>query len=1157
MEARSRIILLSALVFFVAIFALFAEDTDCDEPVASFSYMGFVYEIEDDHAILAGQETSFIVDDPFVVPDVVPYEDNDLPVTKIKEGAFKQNYNLQGTLKLGRNIQFVHKDAFSECKNLKEVIVYGETDVEVIIDKSAFYCCTSLESITVKNCILMTGDNCFSGCTSLIYVNIDTVERLGSMTFQYCSSLLRFDSTVFQITQYAFQDCSSLYEVNIAGTVLIGEYAFVGCTSLVTFNCEDLLSMHNLSIGMGAFKGCISLKNVSALFYRLHRYCFEDCESLESFDFDSVYSYSTKEDEVDGEIPEGCFKGCKSLKQVDVTGIERITGVGREAFEDCTGLESVTLPYIKYMEANAFKHCEKLKSFTGPDETKITMFTSVFEGCKSLETVNAHFGELGDYGFCGCESLKSLVIDTGIHIIPIYCFSGCIKLSSVEKDEGFLTIMEGAFMGCTGLEKVSVSNTGLTLWESSFDGCESLSDIGDLVNGLNEVPEYCFRNTALTSITFTKKVDIREGAFTGCESLERINGLSNIKIIEAEAFSGCYKLEHILDSNESFSDGIQIGENAFYGCRCLAKTQIAFATGNHTVGDNAFDIGNGLIINVFCISHEGEKTLKNARGETYFNYIGQKESIEYEFCPATGILKIRGEGDLSFTKEEAPWCDSEDFDYLYVLELGDKITSVGDGLFANSHLTGLLYIPDSVKKIGKSAFKNSNFVSICIGTGLETVGEYAFYGCEKITGHLEFKNIYAIEQSAFYGCTSITGLTINGNNVVVGDYSFSGCESMRNIVIGEGVAKIGKYAFEGCVMLNDEAIELKKCPEFGENCFSFGTADANVSVLFLIPEESAISLFDDTHDENTTLSFNRGTCGDGCSFYYNLDSYTLNIMCVENGTGAMTDYSTDNPAPWGVVRLLIETVNISPAITHIGDYAFYGCENVTSVNFPTTIGATSLESIGKHAFDSCYRLGSLNISFVKTIDDFAFANCGYSGIMDLTYVETIGNSAFMKCTGITKIILENVVTIGEKAFMLCGIKDILTIPKSTTSIGNYAFYQCNGLSGGKIIFEGGFVEIGVYAFALGTPESLEAKVTLVSDGWANAENIPEKVFGLFTEPTFDTGPEETKSDNTMFYIMGAIVLLLIVVITVLLYKMGIISFKREKKPAKKETGGDK
>ena len=62
-------------------------------------------------------------------------------------------------------------------------------------------------------------------------------------------------------------------------------------------------------------------------------------------------------------------------------------------------------------------------------------------------------------------------------------------------------------------------------------------------------------------------------------------------------------------------------------------------------------------------------------------------------------------------------------------------------------------------------------------------------------------------------------------------------------------------------------------------------------------------------------------------------------------------------------------------------------------------------------------------------------------------VTSIGNYAFCNCTGLTSITIpDSVTSIGDYAFYNCTGLTSITIPDSVISIGDYAFYNCSGLT---------------------------------------------------------------------------------------------------------------
>ena len=107
------------------------------------------------------------------------------------------------------------------------------------------------------------------------------------------------------------------------------------------------------------------------------------------------------------------------------------------------------------------------------------------------------------------------------------------------------------------------------------------------------------------------------------------------------------------------------------------------------------------------------------------------------------------------------------------------------------------------------------------------------------------------------------------------------------------------------------------------------------------------------------------SCGEGVTWA--LADGTLTI----SGTGRMTNFTSDSPAPWADQADQITNVEVEGTVTSIGAVAFKGCTNLTTVNI-----ADGVEYIEAGAFNGCTALTDITIpESVGYIKTGAFKDC--------------------------------------------------------------------------------------------------------------------------------------------------------------------------------------
>lgn len=223
----------------------------------------------------------------------------------------------------------------------------------------------------------------------------------------------------------------------ISGDVTIPSF-FVGCdvVAIEASAFEDCVNMTSVvvpdcvtSIGLGAFKGCTSLRKITLPFIggstsdidkRFLGYIF----GASSYTLHSVPS---------------------SLKEVVVT---KNSSLSEYSFYNCRGLTSITLPdNISTIGSNAFSGCTALANVYVKD---IKLWCNI-----SFENAYANPLSYGGTLNAGGTAVKTLNVPSEITKIKQYSFAGYEKLESVYFESSITQIDKGAFDGCSSLTSVT------------------------------------------------------------------------------------------------------------------------------------------------------------------------------------------------------------------------------------------------------------------------------------------------------------------------------------------------------------------------------------------------------------------------------------------------------------------------------------------------------------------------------------------------------------------------------------------------------------------------------------------------------------------------------------------------------------------------------
>lgn len=307
------------------------------------------------------------------------------------------------------------------------------------------------------------------------------------------------------------------------------------------------------------------------------------------------------------EIGECAFDNCSDVSSISIpTSIVR---VATYAFRNCTGVTSIVIPNdAASIENQVFYGCENLLSVRLPNGMK-EMNSALFANCKKLESVNVpnSITYVDQNAFMNCNNLNKVIISDIANWCQVKLFNYTAnplyraghlysdedtEITDLVIPEGVGQIADYAFYGCKSIKSVTIPGTVTSIGNNSFYGApiESLA-IGSseilAVNrgtGRNAIPPLTnvFGNQ-LTTIKVSEGVEtIGSYAFYQCSSLKDLTLPSTLLSIGNDAFFGCGALETLTLPSRL----VTIGESAFQGASSLKSLDIP--TSVRTVGRSAF-----------------------------------------------------------------------------------------------------------------------------------------------------------------------------------------------------------------------------------------------------------------------------------------------------------------------------------------------------------------------------------------------------------------------------------------------------------------------------------------------------------------------------------------------------------------------------------------
>ena len=382
------------------------------------------------------------------------------------------------------------------------------------------------------------------------------------------------------------------------------------------------------------------------------------------------------------------------------------------------------------------------------------------------------------------KKITSVRLSDSVKSIETSAFRDCSELKEVDLNK-VETIGSYAFEDDTAIESIVLPETLKNVGRNVFYGSTKLTDItvrADIESNADQI----FNGAPAKNITFGSECTKVPAKMFWGTGVEKITLPDNIKTIEGSAFRNCSELKEV-DLNKV-----------------------------ETIGNYAFEDDTAIESIVL------PETLKNV-GSNVFNG-----------CTALTDITVSAdiESDANHMFSGAPAKN---------ITFGSACTKVPGGMF---YYTGVekITLPDNIKTIEDSAFRNCSELKEVDLNKVETIGNYVFEEDPGLTRIVFPKSLKKIGSDIFWRTEGIEYVEIYSENLNANSGSpvFGFSKSIKMVTIGEGVESLPKGLFiksnvkTVCVNADNmtfDSCAFSECDELGDVIFAgrhYTFADENV-----------------------------------------------------------------------------------------------------------------------------------------------------------------------------------------------------------------------------------------------------------------------------------------------------------------------------------------
>ena len=714
---------------------------------------------------------SYVVDEDGVLIDYngvrqvlsVPTIVDGITVVAIGTGAFTDTTVTR--VDLPATVTLIKEKAFASCPTITIVEAPGVTTIE----DSAFADCISFNGLMKEYFPVLEsiGENAFNNCFQIYTIDLPLVTSVGNYAFYMDSAL----------------GTSVLNSAGMPSVTTLGEYAFYNCKKLKTINFDSLETVSYCAF-MNTSLESISLGSV----VRIASYAFYNVTSLASASLPNVEF-----------IGMGAFSSSVTTTSISYANLittlnlPELKYIAMGAFGYCSKLTTFNAPNLEYIGRTAFYDCLKLQTFTGGKVAVVG--ESAFENCTALLEMDLTYAtEIRGWAFAN-SGLQRISLCTAVEYIGINAINVFDKTNLVVEIPLGSKVAED-YVIANNLEFTYLHSNYDYLVYQTIDGkAITITQLNSAVSMPSEVviPEYLGSNNLPVTT-------IASGAFKNCQLIVKLISKTITKI-QDEAFYLCQNLTYVSLENLTF-----VGQMAFYRCEYLTYLDIpnietialrAFYGCNRlesvTLNSTVSSIGNesiafmsnGIVNPNFVIYYNG--TSVPSVIVTY----ASTNNISYQpVYHSIGSLWYTTWTNGTTEEIEIAYIDKNKVGSVIIPSTvgGKTVSSIGIEAFAGCDFITGIYLPSSVKYIGRSAFE----------------------GCISLQ-EINLENVITIDSAAFKLCTSLKSISIP-KVVTVSNYAFYGCIDLEEVDM-PNVSRIGISGFDYC-----ENLQTINCPKLETLC---------------------------------------------------------------------------------------------------------------------------------------------------------------------------------------------------------------------------------------------------------------------------------------------------------------------------------------------------